>query len=170
MVEIKVPRNKIAQIYAFFFDIIIFGSIVKLVRSIPITPEWIAVVCVCVILMLAVNDYASQYYLLNKEGLHQHFWFYTNHIAWNEFSEIYIQPDELGPKGTKVVCFDKGIEQHISQRADVGRHPFRFHVIRLESPNPETRKKQLEENKSLVRESELLALFDAAGVIVSYKY
>ena len=150
-------------------DMFFGGVIVYSWHSLLSRTDLIIIILLAIAGIFVENDIAFMHYSLNHDGLHQHFFLATNHIRWDQLTDIFIQQDELGPKGSFVVCFNYGVITPINQQLNVLCHPFRYHVIRLASNNPVILKKQKEHTTALMDEKLFLALMSEVGLHVYHR-
>lgn len=166
MKEIKVPRNRNLVIAAIVIDFVMVGILIRSRDAFSTNRDMIIIAAIALVGLLVMNGIAQMHYTLNSKGLHQHFLLFTNHIPWDRLTEAFIQQDESGPKGRKVLCLNFGVRYLVSQRANVMYHLFRFHVIRLSSGDSQAQK----HSSPMVDEAEMVSFLSDNGIFVQYKY
>lgn len=78
-------------------------------------------------------DWICKYYTIDEAGVHQHWFFHTDHFAWEEFKDLFLIVH--GAEGTSgywsTLCMDRGVKHRMNSAVDRDLHPFRMVVIEL---------------------------------------
>lgn len=73
-------------------------------------------------------------YVIDSEGVHQRWFFHTDHFPWDSFQSIFLVEDGSNQRPNCCLCLDRGISFRLNPYVDRDIHFFRFVMIELTEP------------------------------------